>query len=80
MKNKAERLRSSQRLATLVHELVISHDVGDCVSVLKEICRAFHECARLGIRPRDAAMLLEPIKNIEPASPLIYRLRQACWG
>ena len=72
-----ERLRCCNRLDALVHDLVRALESDqDCLQALEEICAAFHDCAKAGIRPRDAALLLDPIRKIKPASPLVLRLQQ----
>ena len=72
-----ERLRCCNRLDALVHDLVRSLESDeDCLPALEEICAAFHECAKAGIRPRDAALLLDPIRKIQSPSPLVFRLQQ----
>lgn len=77
--DETERLRWCNRLDALAHELARAAEAdADCLATLEEICAAFHACAKLGIRPRDAAMLLEPIKKMRAPSPLVFRLQQVC--
>jgi hypothetical protein len=75
--DETERLRSCVRLDALVHELMHCADAGaDCLPTLEEICAAFRRCEMLGIRSRDAAMLLMPIRKMKATSPFIVRLQE----